>query len=500
MSNLTTPTRLERGLVVPGIDTKPSLEDVATALSYGGLHTPPQSAHESRRPSLQYSTMLETPFSGSPSLLPYSNPSTPIRRTIQLGGHLVQGWQIPAEPHPDAALSGAISCGPNLFPDLSLPTSFATGSPQVIDATFRTPLQRPNADVFDLGLSSELSSAEAWRPSHQVMNGYDSHSACLGAALFPPHNLDTMCASQPESYGHFSSSLGQVPSMYAPSPMTAVHEYNNCNRVYQHPPEVVVPSQLSPDDCYVPASMNDYVYGSDHTTIATSSFGSSTPDVLDYEMIEPPSPTENYFAHSDNEDYIEVKPERFASPSKDMTWSNGLHSLPLRSKRRSTKRPRNGAKDIAWHSHVSHGCHVQYQGKRWDVDTNGKIQLEPAKSTKQHDCKFVNADGAHCGARFERAEHLKRHAGSHSDVRRYPCPLPGCGKRIQRPDNAGDHFKTHLRPPKSGKRNRFCEWEDLEAAIEHSYADKKQSKKLLDGIRRWIENGMPDPAAKGRKD
>jgi hypothetical protein len=93
---------------------------------------------------------------------------------------------------------------------------------------------------------------------------------------------------------------------------------------------------------------------------------------------------------------------------------------------------------------------------------------------------------------------LKRHEGSHSgiDERKYWCPL--CPRKIGRPDNAGDHFKTHLRPKTSGKRNEHFDWPQVQDSIWEAYDDKKVAKKLLDGLRRWINTGMLDTSGAKR--
>ena len=86
--------------------------------------------------------------------------------------------------------------------------------------------------------------------------------------------------------------------------------------------------------------------------------------------------------------------------------------------------------------------------------------------------------------------------GKHSLERKYPCPL--CPKKIGRPDNAGDHFKTHLRAKTKGKRNDHVEWPVLHNAICNGYEDKKVAKKLLDGLRRWIDAGKPETSGTRR--
>jgi uncharacterized Zn-finger protein len=147
---------------------------------------------------------------------------------------------------------------------------------------------------------------------------------------------------------------------------------------------------------------------------------------------------------------------------------------------------------------LDNDLHVRCQGRPFSLEfaedkTISTVKPRgPSRDNKPHKCPFVSNDGQACGRSFERSEHLKRHSGMHSQERPYPCPLPGCNKRIGRPDNATDHFKTHLKKDTKGKRNKNCSWYVLEQHIIAKYP-QRQSDKLRHNLNKWLAT-RPDLA------
>lgn len=494
MSTLSTPTRLGRGLVVPGIDTKSPLDKSNSIVSYGGLHTPPQSAHESRRPSLQYAGPSEGPYSAASYT--QSQPVTPIHGLNHTVDVFSQAWSQSVNAQEACSTTVPEYCSTSPIADQPFTNAFESNvsyhSSMLANAPVYTHLSHASsADALPLQPSSCSPTADSWRQSHGIPS-YAAHNACLGPTLFPiPHGMNLPPSNPGSVFDHLSQPSHSFSYHVAPDTNPCVPQACGTATSMFHNPQVVVPSQLSPQEDYSDQNVPSYTTPDrmrSHEEF-NSSFSSGVMSFNGYEMVEPPSPQDVYFAHSEDEDFLMIKDEAKSIPAHEA--SSSIQELPTRPRRRVARRPRKAGNRRMWCQHDVNGCVVQCEGRQCVLEP---LKFEVASNKKAYQCKFVEENGRKCGARFDRSEHLKRHEGSHlgSSERKYPCPLPSCGRRIGRPDNAGDHFKTHLRPNKSGKRNAHFDWHDVQDAIWDNYEDKKAAKKLLDGLRRWINAGMPD--------
>lgn len=267
------------------------------------------------------------------------------------------------------------------------------------------------------------------------------------------------------------------------------HGYGAAESNIYAQPQVVVPSQLSPQDDF---PQHGYATESPRTVGGgySTSFSSYTGTLGDFEMVRPPSPASQYFAQSDEDEFVSVKFERIDSPSYGASLRR---SGGARSRRRGARRVRNNTASYT-HRHYTGNTEVVCE----NFDPKDGPPVSAGSHSKKFRCVHVSGNGAVCDRGFDRSEHLKRHALMHTDERNYPCPLPDCPRRIQRPDNAADHFKTHLRPTKPGKRNHHFDWIFVRRAISRAYEDEKRANKLLDNLQKWIDAGMPESASQRR--
>ncbi|KXT08852.1 hypothetical protein AC579_1474 [Pseudocercospora musae] len=476
MSNTTTPTRPGRGMPVPGIDTRGPAENQSASLSFSGWPlTPPQSANESRRPSLAFSSFSESSTSGPSSIADFSQPSTPVHSMAQ--ENFAQQWTEGAEMHARAVNGFNDGCAIGQMQPMfqhSYHQSAMCSAPSL-----EAPIYA-HQNHFS-GQQSPLRQ-EAWSTSNSSSLDINTNAPSLRTTLFQNGtglNQEHVSSSMYTNPSPTPTSLGQSVFPNLEQGGTAVPP-----SIF-HAPHTVIPSQLIPQEDY---PMEPYVPCKDEPMSQDfgSSFGLIGPDDS-WEAVGQPSPHDRYFAHPDEDDYVMVKDEVTGTPSRtpDRTHRYMQISNPERVRRRSSKRTSKGHPvGKVWAEYEGPYCSVRCEGKPFEV-VDGMLVTQPRRDRKPHRCQVIE-HGKPCGASFERSEHLKRHMGKHSNKRDYPCPLEFCKQAIGRPDNASDHFKTHLNPPGKGKRNKHCDWETLETAILERYPEKT-STKLLTNLRNWMD-------------
>lgn len=466
MSSTTTPTRHGRGMPVPGIDTRGAAEKTAPSLQFQSWPlTPPQSANESRRPSLAYSALSsDTTHSGPSSVGGYSQPATPIHSMNNSTTDFRTQWSDGAEVHAPMPMQDGCGAGQTSHQMFgSMDTMCAQMSHMTSPMQQAWPQQHSSYHGVPSGLSTTLfQSSQGLGPEQVSAPMYGQHPETM------PTSLEASAFSRYDV------------------PMSAARQS------YQQP-QVVVPSQVAPPEEYAMDQRYDAREGNNGIV---HSFDSS---MTGWESVGPPSPVDAYFAHSDDDDFAMVKTEL------PMTPPSGSYHRPTaffdvgqsgRTKRRSSKRSRKvNGDNHPWYTHSVGDTTISCVGQKFvlnvsdsdpDAPLSKRVISENTKDRKPHMCKFLFEDNAQCGRRFERMEHLKRHQESHSKERKYPCPLEFCKtKAIGRPDNACDHFKTHLRPHSKGKRNKPCDWATLEKAIWKTYSEKAAGK-ILTNLRKWM--------------
>ncbi|KAK4505778.1 hypothetical protein PRZ48_003743 [Zasmidium cellare] len=488
-STTNTPTRPARGIPVPGIDTRGPAEKAAASLSFSGWPlTPPQSAHESRRPSLAYSALSDNSQSGPSSVSGYSQPATPVHG-MNHHNDFKQQWSDGTDVHASMSASLADTCSTGQVPFAS---AFQQLSMVGANAPNGLPTYTPQGQHqvgYGIDMSSDSPMRDTWSQPQQMSTGFNGHPG-LRTTLFQStqglgQDTGSMYANPSHSV-HTSLGASAFPNYDTAAP--------TLNTSFYQAPQVVVPSQLSPHEDYPMESYSGY----DQQEVEdgfTQSFDSSTGSYHGWEAMEPPSPQEAYFGKTEDDDYVPVKYES-STPSRTRT-RNFFESGPsqTRPRRRGSKRGRKSqAEGKCWYQADVCNMEVRYKGPRFSrlqsADGSFHYVSEERKETKPHKCTFKDEDDKGnvivCNSSFERSEHLKRHMSKHSKVRDYPCPLPDCDKKIARPDNAADHFRTHLRKPVKGKRNKHCTFEALQDAIIVEYSEKTATK-LLNNLRKWYE-------------
>lgn len=477
MPATSTPHRHARGMTMLSIDTRESVPKTATALQCAGWLTPPQSAHESRRPSLVYSSYAEMPYSTSTGAT-FSLPSTPSRGLPENARHPVQPF---TEDHMNVDLHTPFNSNQlnhnQLSQDLVHLNLEGQGNCELGQAASWS--NHATISTFPDDYKSYFGTEQAepvWREQHVPSESFLQQQTGLHTTLFPiGHEL----AAGHHDVSHTPSYDGMACALSEGATAVSGYPYNAPPTTCLQSPIIVEPNLL----------VHGFNYDNSHYS-TNASLGSSPKEMSasfdsslsSWEEIRTPSPDADLCHESDG--YVLV-----CEQDHDTSPVPAVNSRPGRTRQRSRRANKRSRKTQCTQERIIHGTGVTLtlEGESIAFENDKLVRTGPGSHKKPFLCGQFRDDGTTCRAAFQRSEHLKRHMQSHSLERPYPCVLPKCIKKIGRSDNACDHFRTHLQPDKPNKRNKHFHWREAERRIRYGY-DEKKSAKILTNLQRWLQN------------
>ncbi|KAM0713832.1 hypothetical protein Q7P37_010794 [Cladosporium fusiforme] len=478
MSATSTPHRHHRDATALSIDTKESDSKTVTALQCAGWLTPPQSAHESRRPSLAYSSYSEMPYSAASTGAAFSLPSTPSRALPEHARHNGQSF---TEDHVNLDLSTPFNSNPlnntHLTQDLVQLNLEAQANCDLNQASLWS--NHTDFSVVADNYSNYLDPEQAdpvWREQQAPDDSFLQQPHGLQTTLFPiSHGLAAGHHILPQTPTYD----GTACSMSDSTATVSAFPYNAAQTTCLQSPVLVEPNLLV--QCYsgnhhYPTNGSLSSSPQEMSASFDSSMGSS------WEEIRTPSPEVDYCQEADG--YVMVCDE-----DHDTSPISTANIKPSRTKLRSRKATRRSRKTTCTQGRIirGRGVEITLEGESIAFENDQLVRTGQGSHKKPFICGELKEDGTSCRAAFQRSEHLKRHMSSHSSARQYPCVLPDCSKKIGRSDNACDHFRTHLQLDKANKRNKHFQWREVERRIRHAY-DEKKSFKILANLQRWLQD------------
>ena len=499
MSTHSTPSRPSCNHDLPVIDTR-GHEEYLSAVTFAapGHLTPPASAHESRRPSLGCGTFDDPQYSYPTASHVFSHSPTPV--------HAFSSGHVYSQPWSQQSL-------------VQLPEHSALKACQISASALDAALTACEQQRFEEPLSghTEMQLDGPWRD--MTGDGWSTPEAAVYAAnlqnvnvpwnmFHNGHDLDYRTAStaafcEPSDTAHdlrIDTSVAAGLGSFTGS-------------VYGVQSATVMPSQLSPGEewewqDYAPSSSLNGARES-----LASSFASSTATSSPLEYDSPRTPPQMY-------DEVVGYSLVHGGPMSP-TALNGQSAYPSTATRASARqRRKNSRRGKQQKSH--HGWTIGSEETGIKCEVGGRhaatilnflhLKTQPHEipahvitPSKPHRCPHINPDGTHCQSRFERSEHLKRHQNKHSDVRAFQCPFTNDSdpakkckheKGVSRSDNAGDHFKSHLKVTPRGRRNSHLQWPEVRDRILETY-DEKVAKKLITNLEKWIRTNDAGEGQRG---
>ncbi|KAK5110469.1 hypothetical protein LTR62_005820 [Meristemomyces frigidus] len=482
MSSASTPSRYGRGINVPGIETQFEHDKRNTALSYAGYATPPPSAHDSRRGSLAFGAFSDPSYNHGAVVHCLSQPVTPMQAISLASQDFPQQWQQRSMVHAGQPIPHNAEFAVHHMTSVELESAIHQASNHY-------------------GLSSGMQVESVWHETSQRVEWTQQH----GVHHLPDFQTETYVSSMLQNQACLPVTSGLANSTYCDS----IHTNDDMSLDMSHPgafgtgsesndhhqQSTVIPSMLTPGDGYMMQPYQDYSSPNGTRDSLTNSFASSNGSFssLDYDM--PSTPTDVY-----DGDWTLIAAERpSATPETSLDRSS---TLPIRSRngrqRRTTTRPTNRAQAQRTRQYyvgsATAGIMCELRGpacdSTFDLTSQRLVGLTTTTgSSKLHRCTHLFDSDKPCNGRFLRGEHLKRHMASHSQDRKYGCGLPDCRHKrgISRGDNAGDHFRTHLKDTAKGRRNQKFQWPEVRALI-LLRNEEKEAKRLITNLTKWIRS------------
>ncbi|KAK6438618.1 hypothetical protein LTR95_005173 [Oleoguttula sp. CCFEE 5521] len=497
MSTTTTPQRHVR-------DTTRSLfERPASALQYGGYYTPPQSAHESRRPSLACSTYSEMPFSAASTATSFSLPPTPIHAEhMHPQQHPVYGRQssnglLPALNASFGSCHQSTRSFEHLGFDLAVDAKANETDMWSMQVTQTSQIQpHPGYNSIQSFDHNQL----GFQNSQVVGTNFDRQASGLHKTLLSA-SLNMLSGYATDTSAHLEPTWSFCEGVASELPL----QYDDA---YQNIPTSVALAELSPQDDYATHQYSSYSSPPNEPALS-SGFASSAASSFAAGFTEPPSLMIDY--SFEDEDYVVVKAEATTSPAPIPRYGRGAsHSADrARDRRRVSKRQRK-----AQNTQIRdfHGIEFKTEGDNIAFGPGGIVPNWDTPNRKPRVCNFLLSNGSRCPQGFLRSEHLKRHSLSHANKADCLlwCPVVKddhtlCFFRSDRSDNTRDHFKTHLIPKPNGKRNERKPWVYLRDRILEEYTESagrtpkdgekifKAGREIVSKLQKWLETTPEDP-------
>lgn len=465
MSNNTTPPRIDGGMHLSGIDTKTPVARSTAALLPHSWPTPPQSTQDSRRGSRAISCLSDGSLSGPLSVAVFPMPSTPP----DMSGYGIDACATQV-PHYEGNRPGIA----NDLNHILAPRSQSGGD---IHSDFYRNECSHDAD-YNMAVQAAAMTCASDVATAPINAGLGGRDPWLAA-----QDLSAQPNTSPYFYGYPVNSFQSLPT--SPYYATNAAAHDTTPIIYGQSPQVFVTSKVSPMDEWSNPQFSTCA-DSDHSSEPFhDSFYSTDSELAHFELITPPSPEDVCFGGLEKDRYVVVKSD--ASSQQNWTVGSRPTGITKALSRRPRKRPsRRGKSSLQRTALPNFDCDIILEGA-WHFNGDHYVPDRLTSTHKKFACGYKDQGGHACGRRFERAEHLKRHQSSHCEKRKYQCPLGGCRttKGISRGDNAGDHFKTHLKQTHKGRRNKAIEWPVLRDLLLVDW-EEREAKKMISKLEKWI--------------